>query len=409
MAQAMVIRQQAKEKVENAYRKITVKQRCGAAGAEIGGVDLSKPLEQDTIAEIRRAFLENCVLAFRGQDVSPEKQIAFTGIFGKVEQHPLYRTNSIEGYPEILVLEHKAGQYINGKNDIWHADITFNEAPPLGSVLQCRAAWEGYADTMFANQYMAYEALSEPLRHMLDGLNAEHSAELLQRRNNAHSYNKPIKEIAPPVLHPVVRTHPETGRKSLFVNPTFTTRILGLSEEESRCPWISSLTTRSGRTSSTAITGAWGMSSYSTTGAFSIMRCPTIHMTCTDLCTAQRQPAIVRTEANASASGAHLREGAPRGASSLLTHRRSPRRSRRKRGRRALPELPGFRGELVGRVPRKRGGTARKRGLSPMSTTVPSSSATEAARPRTTCCTTSQPSFEPTSVDRHQGRRARQR
>ena len=235
MAQAMVIRQQAKEKVENAYRKITVKQRCGAAGAEIGGVDLSKPLEQDTIAEIRRAFLENCVLAFRGQDVSPEKQIAFTGIFGKVEQHPLYRTNSIEGYPEILVLEHKAGQYINGKNDIWHADITFNEAPPLGSVLQCRAAWEGYADTMFANQYMAYEALSEPLRHMLDGLNAEHSAELLQRRNNAHSYNKPIKEIAPPVLHPVVRTHPETGRKSLFVNPTFTTRILGLSEEESRC------------------------------------------------------------------------------------------------------------------------------------------------------------------------------
>ncbi len=222
--------------VEGPYRKITVRQLCGAAGAEIDGVDLAKPLEKDTIAEIRQAFLANCVLAFRGQNLSPAQQIAFTEIFGKVEQHPLYRTNSIEGHPEILVLEHKAGQYINGKNDIWHADITFNECPPLGSVLHCHAAWEGYSDTMFANQYRAYEALSEPLRRMLDGLKAEHSAEILQSRNNAQSYNKPIKEIGPPVIHPVVRTHPESGRKTLFVNPVYSSRIVGLSEEESR--WL---------------------------------------------------------------------------------------------------------------------------------------------------------------------------
>lgn len=217
------------------YLRIEVKKLCGAAGAQIGGVDLSKPLENDVIAEIRRAFVENCVIAFRGQSLTPRQQVDFTSIFGKVEQHPHYRTNAIEGFPEILVLEHKAGQYINGKNDIWHADITFIERPPLGSILHCLAAWEGYSDTMFANQYMAYEALSEPVRQMLDGLTAEHSAELLQKRNNAHAYNKRIENIAPPVRHPIVRTHPESGRKSLFVNMTYTTRIVGLSEEESKC------------------------------------------------------------------------------------------------------------------------------------------------------------------------------
>ena len=216
-----------------AYARITVTRVCGAMGAEIGEVDLSNPLDEATVAEIRRAFLDHGAIVFRGQDVPPEQQIAFTEIFGSVVPHPLYRTNAIEGYPEILVLEHKAGQFINGKNDIWHSDITFGEAPPLGSVLQCRACWEGFADTMFANQYAAYEALSEPMRRFLEGLEAEHSSERLQRMNNAQSYNKRIEEIPEPVVHPVVRTHPETGRKSLYVNEAFVTRILGLTDEES--------------------------------------------------------------------------------------------------------------------------------------------------------------------------------
>jgi taurine dioxygenase len=160
--------------------------------------------------------------------------MAFTRIFGKVEQHPLYRGNQIEGFPEILVLEHKAGQYINGKNDIWHSDITFSETPPLGSVLHCRAVWEGYADTMFANQYLAFERLSEPLRRLFDGMKAEYDAVLLRKLNNAQDYNTPMGEIPPPVVHPVVRTHPETKRKALFVNSAYTTRLLGVSEEESR-------------------------------------------------------------------------------------------------------------------------------------------------------------------------------
>lgn len=215
------------------YRRITVNRLCGALGAEIGGVDLSEPLDDDTIGEIHRAFLEYSVIAFRGQDLAPDRQIAFTEIFGPVEQHPLYRSNPIEGYPEILVLEHKAGQFINGKNDIWHSDITFSETPPLGSVLHCRACWEGFADTMFANQYLAYERLSEPMKRFLDGLTAAHSAELLQRKNNAQPYNNRIESIADPVIHPVVRTHPETGRKSLYVNSAFTIGIRELEDEES--------------------------------------------------------------------------------------------------------------------------------------------------------------------------------
>ncbi|MCX7355248.1 MAG: TauD/TfdA family dioxygenase [Alphaproteobacteria bacterium] len=231
MAQAMLAERPAQAAE---YRRITVKKLCGAAGAEIGGVDLSKPLESETAAEIHRAFLENSVVAFRDQDLSPERQIAFTEIFGKVEQHPLYRSNPIEGFPEILVLEHKAGQYINGKNDIWHADITFKEEPPLGSMLHCRAAWEGFADTMFANQYMAYEALSEPLQRLFVDMKAEHDASILPRENNKHDYNTKIGDIPPPVVHPVVRTHPETGRKALFVNAAYTIRLLGVSEDESK-------------------------------------------------------------------------------------------------------------------------------------------------------------------------------
>jgi taurine dioxygenase len=215
------------------YHRITVRRLSGALGAEIGGVDLSKPIDDATVSEIRRAFLDHSVIAFRDQDLAPDRQIAFTEIFGPVEQHPLYRTGEIEGYPEILVLEHKAGQFFNGKNDIWHSDITFSETPPLGSVLHCRACWEGFADTMFANQYLAYERLSGPMKRFLEGLTAAHSAELLQRKNNAQPYNKRIESIADPVVHPVIRTHPETGRKSLYINAAFTTAIRELEDEES--------------------------------------------------------------------------------------------------------------------------------------------------------------------------------
>ncbi|MBM3572347.1 MAG: hypothetical protein FJX52_08310 [Alphaproteobacteria bacterium] len=216
------------------YRQITVRRLCGALGAEIGGVDLSRPLDPAVQAEIRRAFLDHHIIAFRGQDLTPAQQIAFTAIFGPVEQHPLYRSTQIDGHPEILVLEHKAGQFFNGRNDIWHADITFAEQPPLGGVLHCRAIEEGFGDTMFANQCLAYDKLSPGLRALLDPMGAEHSARVLIERNNAANYNVPVTEMPAPVVHPVVRTLTETGRKTLFVNPTYTERFADMTAAESR-------------------------------------------------------------------------------------------------------------------------------------------------------------------------------
>ena len=219
---------------ESTYQHIGVTRLCGALGAEITGVDLSRPLAPTLRSEIRRAFLDHLMIVFRDQDLAPDAQIAFTKLFGPVARHPLYRAAEIDGYPEILVLEHKEGEYFNGRNDIWHSDVTFEEAPALGSVLHCRACWEGFGDTMFANQYLAYETLSDSMRSMLDSLQAEHDARLLADRNNAETSNIRIDEIPAAVRHPVVRVHPETGRRSLFVNAAFTTRILGMGDEESR-------------------------------------------------------------------------------------------------------------------------------------------------------------------------------
>ena len=215
------------------YRTFELTPLSGSGGARIEGIDLSAPIPVDIEEEIRRAFLDHSVLVFSGQDLSPEAQITFTRIFGEVVRHPLYRSAVIPSYEEILVIEHKAGEHFNGKNDIWHSDLTFEQAPALGSVLHCKACWEGFGDTMFANQYLAYESLSTDLRRMLDGLEAEHSAGLLVQRNNELDHTVQIGKPPPAVRHPVVRTHPETGRKALYVNPAFTTSIVGMPASES--------------------------------------------------------------------------------------------------------------------------------------------------------------------------------
>ena len=215
------------------YSHIEVRPVSGALGAEISGVDLGKPIPDTIRAEIYQAFLDHLLVLFRDQDLQARQQIDFTRLFGEVVRHPLYRSVPIEGFPEVLVLEHKAGQFFNGRNDIWHSDLTFEQAPALGSVLHCRACWEGFGDTQFANQYLAYESLSEQMRSLLAGLSAEHSASLLAERNNREENNVTIDEVPQPVCHPVVRTHPETGRKALFVNEAFTRGIIGMARDES--------------------------------------------------------------------------------------------------------------------------------------------------------------------------------
>ena len=204
----------------------------GALGVVVDGLDIGN-LDTEQIAVIRSLLDEHSVLVFPDQELSPEEQIAFTAHFGTVEQHPLYRSAILEGYPEILVLEHKDHQWVNGRNDVWHSDVTFSKTPPLGSVLYCRDITTGLGDTLFCSMRRAFDALSPGLQEMLEQMSAEHSSVRMVERNNSESYNVPIKHVPPAVNHPVVRTNRVNGKKNLFVNPIYTIRFSGLTEEES--------------------------------------------------------------------------------------------------------------------------------------------------------------------------------
>ena len=211
---------------------LSISPASGALGAVVEGLDISK-LNSAQVAAIRPLLDEYSVLVFPDQELTPEEQIAFTAHFGPVEQHPLYRSAILDGYPEILVLEHKNHEWVNGRNDVWHSDVTFSEEPPLGSVLYCRAITEGLGDTLFCSMRRAYDALSPGMQQMLRQLSAEHSSARMVVRNNSESYNVPIDEVPPPVNHPVVRTNRATGKQNLFVNPIYTIRFAGMTEKES--------------------------------------------------------------------------------------------------------------------------------------------------------------------------------
>lgn len=212
---------------------IEVKPVGAALGARVTGVDLAGDLDERTLAAIRTAFLEHLVLVFPDQDLTPEGQLKFTRRFGPVEPHPLRSRRGVEGFPEVLVLENRPGRP-DARNDRWHSDITFEERPPALSVLHAREVPDGRGDTQFCNMYAAYSGLSEGLRSLLDGLSALHDAEILVARNSQGGTDaQPIREVPPPVRHPVVRTHPESGRRALFVNPYFTTAFDDMTRAES--------------------------------------------------------------------------------------------------------------------------------------------------------------------------------
>jgi taurine dioxygenase len=208
--------------------------RLGAAlGAEVRGVDLSRPLDAATVEAIRAAFLEHIVLIIRDQSVPPAAQIAFTQHFGDVEPHPLGSRPGLPDHPELMVLENRPGKP-GARNDFWHSDISHAERPPAMSLLHALEVPEGRGDTMFCNMYSAYEQLSPGMRELLDDLQALHSGEATARRNaEAATDALTIPDVPPPVAQPVVRTHPETGRKALYVNPFFTLRFTDMSDEES--------------------------------------------------------------------------------------------------------------------------------------------------------------------------------
>lgn len=198
-------------------------------GAEVLGVDLSQPLSNEDFSAIHQAHLDYMVLVFRDQLLSQEQHKAFASKFGQLHVHPLNQQRSSN--PEILVVKTTANSaYTAG--DGWHTDVTCDEYPPMGSMLYITEVPEcGGGDTLFADMYLAYELLSDTMKSLLSGLTAVHDGALPY----LGSYKiQPAEGQYPRHEHPVIVTHPETGKKLLYVNSGFTSHIKGLSRSESR-------------------------------------------------------------------------------------------------------------------------------------------------------------------------------
>lgn len=211
-------------------------------GAEVLGLDLSRPLSGGDFRRLHRAHLDHHVLVFRDQRITPAQQVEFSRRFGALHIHVL-RQFQLPEQPEVLIIsnirENGAPIGLGDAGHLWHSDLSYKETPSLGSMLHAQELPSEGGDTLFANQHTAYETLPERLKREIDGLQAEHwylaRYEDLRLRNpwRPKLTQAQIDEVKP-VVHPVVRTHPETGRRALFVSEHFTTRILGVSEERSR-------------------------------------------------------------------------------------------------------------------------------------------------------------------------------
>jgi taurine dioxygenase len=213
---------------------LEVKKIAGALGAEVRGVDLSKPLSAEGIAEVRRAFLDHLVIFFRDQNLTAEQFLSFARTMGRPIEYPLLK--GLPEYPDIIQvmkLEHERVNF----GGMWHSDTEYLELPPMGTMLLAREVPPAGGDTLFANQYLAYEALSAGMRRMLDGLigvNTSGKADASRTREDrvrSDAREDAKKEYI--AEHPVVRTHPETGRKALYVNPAHTLRFKDMTEAES--------------------------------------------------------------------------------------------------------------------------------------------------------------------------------
>jgi len=227
---------------------VEVRPIAGALGAEIHGVDLGRELDADTIVQVRQALLEHLVIFFRDQEMTPEQHKALGRHFGELMTHEF--VEGIEGHPEIMLIAKEKGDRYNF-GGTWHSDMTYSEKPPLGSILYAKEVPTYGGDTQFANMYLAYDTLSDQLRTTLDGLRAVHSASRIYgnagklatldyQAGHRGTRVSPSDLAEKTAEHPVVRTHPETGRKALFVNGIFTLRFQGMTEDES-CPLLEHL------------------------------------------------------------------------------------------------------------------------------------------------------------------------
>ncbi len=217
------------------YRHIGVAPVAGALGAEIAGVDLRQPPNDAVIAEIRRAWLQYLVLFFRDQPLTSEQYLAFARCIAEPVEYPMLK--GLDGYPLIVPVIKLPQERVNF-GGLWHSDTAYLETPPIGAMLLAREVPPVGGDTLFANMYLAYESLSDGLRRALDGLRAVNSsakADVTKTREDrlAEGGAKLAADAVLNAVHPVVRTHPETGRKLLYVNGGHTVRFQNMTEDES--------------------------------------------------------------------------------------------------------------------------------------------------------------------------------
>lgn len=220
-----------------APKSLRIRRTAGALGAEITGVNLAEPLSDETLAEIRRAFVEHQVIFFRDQAFTPEQQLAFGRRFGPLNIHPYVK--GMAEHPEVMEIIKEPHDRVNFGGG-WHSDMSFLERPAIASILYAVELPEWGGDTLFASQAAAYDALSPGLKATLDGLRAVHTASR-EYSSSGHSAQKrssmSVSEAEGAVgeyVHPVVLVHPETGRKALYVNPAFTMKFEGWSRKDSK-------------------------------------------------------------------------------------------------------------------------------------------------------------------------------
>lgn len=210
------------------YETITVTPLTPGIGGEISGVDLTQPLSDRQVEELHHAFADRLVIFFRDQEISHEDHRRFTDYFGTPHVAPSGAPRRLPGLgPEFMRIHADANStYVAGED--WHSDMSCDEKPPMGSVLYMHTVPETGGDTVFANMYKAYETLSDRMKAHLEGLTAVHDSNLVFR------HITPDDIALPRHSHPVIRTHPVSGRKALYVNRGFTTHIEGLPVTESR-------------------------------------------------------------------------------------------------------------------------------------------------------------------------------
>ncbi|MEG9862608.1 MAG: TauD/TfdA family dioxygenase [Parvularculales bacterium] len=223
---------QAAQRLES-HSPLNVQPLSPTIGAVIEGIDLSRPVESEAREEVYEALLTHKVIFFRNQNITTEQHLAFAGLFGDLEVHPFAPHKP--DYPEVLAITHDKDR--PGKENVWHSDVTWRFEPSLGSVLRAIEVPDMGGDTLFSDMYAAYDGLSDEVKEKIEDRTAMHDFEYFRKRlikeGRSQEEIDAFDKQYPPAEHPVVRTHPDTGKKGIYVNAAFTRYIVDMERAES--------------------------------------------------------------------------------------------------------------------------------------------------------------------------------